>query len=198
MLANPVRQTYEVDLMIRAFTQLFMVFLTGIASVQAMEQANTLGSNEAISNALVESLVDDSEAKALLDAPYKGFYQIESKVKNSKIVFSNVETKLSYPDERWEIIATEIASLVQMPAYSTGSRIDPRATAYVVFYDVDLPGVDRSSAIYLPTSAYSEPNTLAVLLIDHDNHSSTRDALGTRLRSAHQNTDRILLFELAM
>jgi len=184
--------------MIRATILILMASLAQMASAQAMEQVNTLGANDAVTNSLVESLVDKATAKALLETPYKGFYQLESKVKNTKIVFSKVDPERSYPDERWEALASDIASLVQMPAYSTGTRIDPKATAYVVFYDANIEGVDRSSAIYLPTSAYSEPNTLAVLLIEHDNHSSTRDALGTRLRSAHQNTNRILLFELAM
>ena len=184
--------------MVKTITPLILIFLIGIASVQAMSLANTLANNEAMPKNFVENSVNESMADILLETPYKGFYQFESTVRNSKIYFNQVETQQSFPDERWMDIANEIANLVQMPAYSTGSRIVPRATAYVVFYDASISGLDDANIIYLPTSAYARPNVVAVLLIKHDNYSGARDALGARTRSAHQNTDRILFFELAL
>lgn len=173
------------------------VLATG-GSVSATDKVNTLSQNEAIPDQLVMKVISDDIAEVMLDTPYKGFYQLSSKIKNRKMVFSEVETEVSYPDKRWEGLALDIASLVQMPAYSTGSRIDPKATAYVVFFDRNAPGLDVEEPIYLPTSAYSRPNVLAVLLIEHDNHYSARSSTGTRVRSADQNTDRALFFELAL
>lgn len=188
----------EVNTMVRTVFSLIILLTIISTPLLAVEQANTLQDNGRVPESLVRSQVSDEMAGALLKAPYKGFYQIESTVKNRKMLFSKLDAEQSFPDQRWETIALDIASLVQMPAYSTGSRIDPKATAYVVFYDRDVSGVEPEKVIYLPTSAYSRPNTLAVLLIEHDNHLATRDALGTRTRSADQNTDNIFFFELAM
>ena len=184
--------------MFKTLALLVMVSLTGIASAQAMNQINTLGANDAISNTLIETQVDEGTASVLLETPYKGFYQFRSKVNHAKMIFSKPVSKQSFPDERWMDIAKDIASLVEMPAYSTGSRIEPRATAYVVFYDIDMPGVDRSKVILLPTTTDTEPNMLAILVIKHQNHSSTQDVLGTRTSSADQSGNNIFFFELAM
>ena len=166
--------------MFRTITLLIMVSLTGTASAQAMNQVNTLGANDAVSNALIESQVDESTAGVLLETPYKGFYQIRSKVVNSKITFSRVVSQQSFPDERWTDMAKDIASLVELPAYTTGSRIKPKATAFVVFYDVNISGLDRSKVMLLPTTTDAEPNMLVVLVIKHQNYSKTREVLGVR------------------
>ena len=184
--------------MIRSISLLIMVSLTGIAFAQPSDQVNTLGANDAISNALIEGQLDESTADLLLETPYKGFYQIKSKVKNAKITFSRVVSKQSFPDERWMNMAKDIASLVEMPAYSTGSRIAPKATAYVVFYDVNMSGLDRSKVMLLPTTTEADPNTLVVLLIKHQNHSNAQGVLGIQTDSANQNGNSIYFFELAM
>jgi hypothetical protein len=184
--------------MFRMIFLLIMVSLTGIASAQAMNQVNTLGVNDAISNELIEGQVDESTAVVLLETTYKGFYEFQSKIKNRSITFGKVVPQQSFPDERWTDMAKSIASLIEIPAYSTGSRIVPRATAYVVFYDINMKGLDRSKVILLPTTANAEPNMLAVLVIEHQNHSRSKDVLGIRLDSADENGDSIYFFELAM
>jgi hypothetical protein len=184
--------------MFRTAILVIMVSLTTIASAQAMNQVNTLGANDAISNEMIEGQVDEGTAGVLLETPYKGFYQIKSKVKNSKITFSRIVSKQSFPDDRWTDMAKDIASLVELPAYSTGSRITPKATAYVVFYDVNLSGLDRSKVMTLPTTADAEPNMLVVLVIKHQNHSRTQGILGIQKSSADQNGNSIYFFELAM
>ncbi len=184
--------------MIRTLTLLIMVSLTGFAYAQPHNQVNTLGANDAISNALIEGQVDESTADFLLDTPYKGFYQIKSRVKNARITFSRVVSQQSFPDDRWTDMAKDIASLAEMPAYSTGSRIVPKATAYVVFYDVNTAGLDRSKVMLLPTTTDAEPNMLVVLVIKHQNHSNAQGVLGIQTDSASQNGNNIYFFELAM
>jgi hypothetical protein len=95
-------------------------------------------------------------------------------------------------------MAKDIASLAELPAYSTGSRIAPKATAYVVFYDVNMSGLDRSKVMLLPTTTDAEPNMLVVLVIKHKNHSNAQGVLGIQTDSANQNGNSIYFFELAM
>ena len=184
--------------MIRSITLSMLLSCFGIISVQAMNQVNTLETNEAIPSKLIETQVDEETARILLETPYKGFYQIESNIKNRAITFGKTVPEKSYPDERWEMMARDIASLIEIPAYSTGSRIEPKATAYVVFYDVYMPGLDHSKVILLPTTSNAKPNTLAVLVVEHRNHLRTREIRGTQTGSADQNGNRIFFFELAL
>jgi hypothetical protein len=190
--------THEVKVMLRTTILFFMVSFTGATSAEVTNQVNTLGTNDAIPNSLIEAQANGNTADVLLETPYKGFYQIKSKVKNRNITFDKVVTQQSFPDERWKDMATDIASLVEIPAYSTGSRIAPKATAYVVFYDVDMPGLDRSNVMLLPTTTEAEPNTLIVLVIEHQNHSRSQGAQGVGRNSADENGDNIYFFELAM
>ena len=163
-----------------------------------MAQVNTLASNDAIANQLIETQVDESTAGALLETPYRGFYQINSKVNGGRMTFDRVVSKQSFPDARWKDMATDIASLVEIPAYSTGSRINPKATAYVVFYDNNVSGVDRSRVMRLPTTTDAEPNMMVLLVIKHQNFSRTQAVRGTQTESASQNGNSIYFFELAM
>jgi len=184
--------------MIKSITFSILLTFFGISSAQAMNQVNTLDANDAIPNGLITRQVDDETARILLETPYKGFYQIESTIKNRNITFGEPVPEASFPDGRWEIMARDIASLIEIPAYSTGSHIEPKATAYVVFYDVYMPGLDHSKVMLLPTTSAAKPNTLAVLVIEHRNHLMTREIRGTQTGSADQNGDRIFFFELAM
>ena len=184
--------------MIRSIFPLIMLSLIAIPSALAMNQVNTLASNEAIPTQLIETQVDEETARILLETPYKGFYEIKSKIKNRSITFGTVVPEESFPDERWVSMATDIASLVEIPAYTTGSRIDPTATAYVVFYDVYMPGLDHSDVILLPTTSNARPNTLAILVVKHQNHHLTRDIRNVQTASADQNGNLIYFFELAL
>lgn len=167
----------------------------GIASALAAYGANTLGENTAISNKLIERQVEKNVAGALLNTPYKGFYQINSRVKNQKIKFTKVKEKQSFPDERWTALAKGIASLAETPAYATGSRIDPKATAYVAFYDVNSMEIDKSKIMKLPTSIEGEANTLAVLVVKHKNHTKATSA---NLGVTNEQDSNIYFFELTL
>lgn len=167
----------------------------GIASALAAYGANTLGENTAIPNNLIKSQLETGVAGALLNTPYKGFYQINSQVKNKKIKFLNVKEQRSFPDERWTALAKGIAGLAETPAYTTGSRIDPKATAYVAFYDVNSMEIDKSQIMKLPTSVEGDANTLAVLVVKHKNHSKAKSAIIGN--SAKKGSD-IYFFELTL
>jgi len=62
--------------MIRAIALLILVSLTGIAAAQEKYKVNTLGANDAVPNVLIENLVDESTASALLETTYKGFIKM--------------------------------------------------------------------------------------------------------------------------
>ena len=189
------RKTMFSKIMFRQITLLLIITCGGALSVNAAYEVNTLGANKAVPNSLIKSQVDVDTAGALLETPYKGFYQIGSKVINKRITFPKVKSKQSFPDGRWEALAKGIAGLAETPAFNTGSRIDPRATAYVAFYDVDIKGVDRSKVMLLPTSVEGEPNTLAVLLVRHKNHTSAKNA---ELGRSGQMGSNVYFFELAL
>lgn len=184
--------------MLRTMALLIILSLAGIVTANETKTVNTLASNETISNSLIETQVDDETASILLKTPYKGFYEIESRVKHTDITFGKIVPQHSFPDDRWQKLASDIASLVKIKAYTTGTRIEPKATAFVVFYDIYMPGFDRDNVILLPTSTLSQPNTLAVLVIEHQNHSITKDISGWQTGSADQNGNLIYFFELAM
>ena len=181
--------------MFKKITLLLILTCTGIASAQSAYDTNTMGANSAIPNALIKSQLDQDTANLLLETPYTGFYKLGSKVVNKKITFPKVKSKASFPDERWIDLAKGIASLAETPAYQTGSRIDPSANAYVAFYPADMAGVDRSKIMRLPTSVKGEPNTLAVLVVKHKNHSKAKNAVMTG--NSKTGSD-IYFFELAL
>ena len=181
--------------MFKKLTLITLLSCLGITTALAALGANTLGENSAISNALIKSQVDNGTAGVLLNTPYKGFYKINSKVQNKKIKFVKVKSDQSFPDQRWQGLAKGIAGLAEVAAYTTGSRIDPRATAYVAFYDVDSMQLDPSQVMKLPTSVKGDANTLAVLVVKHKNHSkATSGAIGNKVRKGSD----IYFFELTL
>ena len=181
--------------MFKKIAILVIVAFTGITVVQASFEVNTLGANKSISNSFVKKQVDADTARVLLETPYKGFYQISSKVVNKTITFPKVRATRSFPDERWEVAAKAIASLAETRIASTGSRIETGATAYVAFYDPDMIGVDRSKVRRLSSSVEEEPNTLAVLVIKYKSHTNARNAQRGKKAQSGSN---IYLFELAI
>jgi hypothetical protein len=77
---------------------------------------------------------------------------------------------------------------ILLPAFWPGSHLKPRATAFVVFYDYNIPGLDRSKVELLPTSSNAPPNMLAVLVIEK----------GRQTNSADLTRGSLFIFELAM
>jgi len=181
--------------MFKKLTLILALSCISITGLHAAYGENTLGENSAISNALIKRQVDESTAGALLNTPYKGFYQINSKYRNKKITFTKVKEKHSFPDQRWTTLATSIANLAEAEAFTTGSRISPRATAYVAFYDANSLDIDRSKIMHLTTSADGDPNTLAVLFVEHKNRSKEKSAIVSN-NSGKGST--IYFFELAL
>lgn len=174
--------------MIRTTILFILVFLMGMAHAQESNPVNTLQANDAISNELIERLVDESTAEILLQTPYEGFYKIRGRVDGSKITFDKVVADKSYPDDRWAHLAAGIAGLYELPAIWPGTHLKPRATAFVVFYDYNIPGLDRSKVALLSTSSNAPPNILAVLVIKKGPQTLSTDRTGNSL----------FIFELAM
>ncbi len=104
------------------------------------------------------------------------------------IQFGKVVADQSYPDDRWAHLAAGIAGLIEFPASWPGSHLKPRATAFVVFYNYNMPGLDRSKVMLLPTSSNAPPNMLAVLVIEK----------GHQTNSADLTRGSLVIFELAM
>jgi hypothetical protein len=174
--------------MIRTAILFILAFLMGMAHAQESNPVNTLQANDAISNELIERLVDESTAEILLQTPYEGFYKIRGKAIGSRITFGKEVADQSYPDDRWTHLAAGIAGLIELPAIWPGSHLKPRATAFVVFYDYNIPGLDRSKVELLPTSSNAPPNMLAVLVIEK----------GPQTNSTDLTHGSLLIFELAM
>ncbi|MBL4681722.1 MAG: hypothetical protein JKY88_13500 [Pseudomonadales bacterium] len=181
--------------MFKKLTLILALSCISITGLHAAYGENTLGENSAVPNALIESQVDENTAGALLNTPYKGFYQINSKFRNKKITFTKVKEKKSFPDQRWTSLAKSIANLAESEAFTTGSRISPRAKAYVAFYDVNSMDIDRSKITHLTTSIDGKPNTLAVLFIEHKNRSKSKSAI---VGNNSGKSSTIYFFELAL
>jgi len=160
--------------MLKKTALLILLTFGGANTALAMYADNTLGANNTISNDLVLSKTNAETAELLLSTPYKGFYQVSGRAKGQVIDFKRVISKNSFPDARWESVATSLAGLVELPATSTGSRMKPKATAYVVLYDNDIEGIDRSNVTQVQTSAGNIPNTLAVLVINYHTSSYSK------------------------
>ena len=174
--------------MIRTPILFILAFLMGMAHAQESNPVNTLQVNDAISNELIKRLVDESTAEILLQTSYEGFYEIRGKASGPRIKFRKVVADQSYPDDRWAHLATSIADLIELPASWPGSHLKPRATAFVAFYDYNIPGLDRSKVMLLSTSSNAPPNMLAVLMIEKGHQTNSEDnARGS-----------FFIFELAM
>ena len=174
--------------MIRTPILFILAFLMGIAHAQESNPVNTLQVNDAISNELIKRLVDESTAEILLQTSYEGFYKIRGEAIGTRIKFGKVVADQSYPDDRWANLATSIAGLIELPAIWPGSHLKPRTTAFVAFYDYNIPGLDRSKVMFLPTSLNVPPNMLAVLMIEK----------GPQTNSADNTRGSLFIFELAM
>ncbi len=110
------------------------------------ESSNTVGDNRSISKAIKDKL-EPGMAEAILSAEYDGFYQISGKQKRGdSFKFSRVRSKKSFPDDRWEQLAIEVAARINYEGQSNnvGSRTKASATAYVVFYKDGIEGVERN------------------------------------------------------
>ncbi len=170
------------------------------ASASTTIAGDSLGTNNAISNKLIESLMNPEQAEKFLAAPYTGFYQIQGNVKNNKLRFNKVKSKVSYPDDSLEPLALGLADLIEIPVYSTGSRIKTRATAYIAFYRDQQDALGVSNAVPVPTSVEKEPNTIVLVIIKQKETSNARNP-NMRLANAEvgkRDGSKAYFFELAM
>jgi hypothetical protein len=137
------------------------ILLFSAPSWAVTESAKTVGDNRSITKAVNQKL-EPGLAEIILNAPYDGFYQIGGKQKRGdNFKFNRVKAKKSFPDNRWEELALEVAESLKYEGGSNnvGSRTKGSATAYVVFYKEGIEGVDRNS----------EGEGLALVMIDQRN-----------------------------
>lgn len=170
--------------MFRLIVLVIFLVTSGLAVAKVKYQDHTIGSVKAVTKKLILNRLGEEKASTLLKTPYDGFYQISGKYKKGRFYFNKVKSKKSFPDDRWEAAARTIAGQVNIPVVRTGSRISPRATAYVFFYkdgieDLDL-GIIRRGA----TSVDEAPNALAVLMIKQNN--AAKGAMKAVTRTAQQ------------
>jgi hypothetical protein len=144
--------------------------------VSANYMDNTLGDNKQVPNKLMGQIMDEAIANSMLDTPYIGFYRIDGKVKNNKIRFERVQDKYSYPDHSLESLAVGLMSLIEIPVYSTGSRIKTRATAYVAMYNGTPDQFGLENAVTIPTSLDAAPNTTVLVIIKQKEMSNAKNA----------------------
>lgn len=152
-----------------------ILLIPGLAIASNGDALNTLATNKAVPSKLIPSVMAPEMATKFLNAPYSGFYQIQGKVKGNKMKFDKVKTKVSFPDASLEPLALGLTSLLDLPVYSTGSRIKTRATAYVAFYSDQPEQLGIDNAITVPTSVDKDPNTTVLVIIKQKETSSARN-----------------------
>jgi hypothetical protein len=161
---------------------------------------NTLGANALVPNNVVRKSLDESVAQRILGTPYTAFYRVDGEVSDNKMLLNRLKSKSSYPDESLAQIALGVASWIEFPSYSTGSRIKPRASAYIALYKDVLSDLEVKGVMKVPTSVDADPNTLVVVVIDRKDNSK---ATNSNIRDANaelglRDGSDVYLFELAM
>jgi hypothetical protein len=178
----------------------FAVTIPVLAQANIPFQDNSLGTNQAIPNKLVESVMTAEQAEQFLSKSYTGFYQLQGEVTNNKIRFEKVKQKVSFPDASLEPLALGLAGLIEIPVYTTGSRIKTRATAFMAFYEGTPAEYGIKNALTVPTSVDGEPNTTVLLIIKQKETSAARNA-NMRLANAEagkRDGSQAYFFQLAI
>jgi len=175
----------------------FLIYAS-VSFANSSFEPNTLGGNDGISNKLIASLLEDQEARAVLQTPYMAYYEVKGKVSGNKMKFDDIVENRSFPDERLAALALGIAAMANRPAFTTGSRIQPSAMAYVVFYTDKIDAIALERRMHLPTSVDKEPNTTAILIVRNADNSNARDARITASTKGRRDGSDIYVFDLAI
>jgi len=184
--------------MLRSIVLLVLFAASGVAAAKPALDENTLGANDHVPNYLIETQLSDTEAEALLTEPYLAFYQVNGKAIGSTMHFKKISNRRSYPDDRLADVAKSIAAMADRPLHNTGSRVKPRATAFVAFYEGRVDGFSSDQIQYLPTSAEKAPNIMAVLIVQDTQNSATKNGGRTVRTAGGPEGSDVYLFELAL
>lgn len=177
-----------------------LFFTTSFAQAEQGFDEHTLGANKLVSNKIVRKSLDEPLAQRILETPYTAFYQVDGEVRDNKIFLNKLKSKSTYPDESLAQIALGVASWIEFPSYSTGSRIKPRASAYIALFKDVLSDLEVEDVIGVPTSLDADPNTLVVVMVKRKDNSK---ATNSNIRDANaefglRDGSDVYLFELAM
>ncbi|NQV66639.1 MAG: hypothetical protein HQ497_14875, partial [SAR86 cluster bacterium] len=102
----------------------FLIY-SSVSFANASFEPNTLEGNDEVPNKLIDSLLGDQEAKAVLETPYMAYYEVKGKVRGSNMIFNDIIENRSFPDGRLAALALGIAAMASHPSFTTGSRIQP-------------------------------------------------------------------------
>jgi len=163
-------------------TALFALCLMLSGAALAGEQ--TVAGNESISRVVADNL-SPKLAKLILETPYDGFYAINGKMRRGgEYRFNRIRDKNSYPDDRWEALAKDVAKRINFEgdANMVGSRTKPGATAYVVMFKDGIQGIKHTG----------EGESLALVMIDQQN------AANPNLPSVKASGQSLFLMDLSM
>ncbi|MDA0979227.1 MAG: hypothetical protein O3B72_11755 [Proteobacteria bacterium] len=181
-----------------SFAGLMLVTSFALAGIKYSE--NSVGANKALPNNIVERLLDETSAEQVLATPYTGFYEIGAKVRDNSFSFERVDDKESFPGDMYEPLALDLVNLLNIPAYDTGTRIKPRATAYVVLFreGIDTLNIDPKRMVTLPSSAGQEPNTVAMIIIrQKDTSNASSDSYRSDIQRGNRDGNSVYFFRLA-
>lgn len=178
----------------------FLFFIANFAQAGQVFDEHTLGANKLVSNKILQKSLDEPLARRLLETPYTAFYQVDGEVRDNKIFLNKLKSKSSYPDESLAQIALGVASWIEFPSYSTGSRIKARASAYIALYKDVMSDLEPEEVVGIPTSLDLDPNTLVVVVVKRKDNSR---ATNSNMRDANAELGKrdgsdVYLFELAM
>lgn len=180
--------------MFRSIVLMVFLLTSGFAVAKVKYEDNTIGSNKAMTNKLILKKLGKERAATLLNTPYDAFYQISGKYRKDRVYFDKVKSKKSFPDDRWEAAARDIAEQIDMPMVNTGTRIQPRVMAYVVFFKDGIENLDLGPVRQVSTSIDEVPNALAVLMIKHKDSSKARIDQAVSRKQGKRNGSSLYFF----
>jgi len=107
-----------------------------VSSLNAESVIHTLEGNPSIPDEEIRGFYSSESWKMIKDAPYQGYVVIKGHV-NKKNVFCPRKIEEFYPNESKNDLAFKMAGEVKISSASVGTRIDPKACVYVIFYEDD-------------------------------------------------------------
>ena len=106
------------------------------SSMSAQSVVHTLDGNPDIPDFEIRAFYKDEAWNMIKDAPYQGYVVISGTV-NPRGEFYPRKIESSYPDDSKNDMASKMSKEVKISAAKVGTRVDPKASVYVIFYEED-------------------------------------------------------------
>jgi len=104
------------------------------SSMSAQNLVHTIDGNPDIPGLDIRAFYRDEAWKMIKDAPYQGYVVVKGTV-NPRGEFHARRVESSYPDDSKNDLAFKMSEEVKISSAKVGTRIDPKASVYVIFYE---------------------------------------------------------------